>query len=249
MKNSNQFSLRRLWQLVKMELVMQQRTLPIFSIGSAVICILLPLIVGYGTYDFSKDLYFFIDFGFIHLLIMLAHYILFSYIIRKRVFESDTVAYCTIPSTTAERYISIILIGAIIYCMAWLAAQVTMTTLVLINPSVVHLLDIPHPLIQKLGDFYVYRSTFTINDGLLRLSLLVVAFGFYGSITQKGWGWNGNKLFDKLLFLSMILLFLLDNELQKSGILTESFGKQLMTIYVVIFFVVGYFRLKQVEEI
>lgn len=252
MRSINRFSFSRSLRLVGMDLRMSYQKLLIFSGALFAVMVVFPMITGYSkiNYELREDAgSIFIP---IFLGVMVAYLFYFHYMMNKRIRESDTIAYSSIPSSTEERFLSILILGGIYFFLAWVVAQISMSSLILINPTTISAKTsflVNEDFISVVGGTAFYSpKVFFIAISHLPLLVLFLIYILYFAISQKSlWGWSSTTWWEKIVVIGLVVFvsFTLTRESQDLKPVYEV----VYWVIAVALFVASYFRLKFIEQL
>lgn len=276
MKKNNFFSLKRVFQLIGMEFRVRGQQILIISGIVLAGLVLLSLLSGFAR---SRDgLSLEQNTGLNFLAIMMIWVVsMFVYLMHyyskmnKRIRSSGTIAYCSIPSSVEEKYVSILLIGVIHFIIAWVVAQLAVLILTLINPNALDGLTTtsftdPNALDRLTTTsftdemFYIRRGLFFYNPvGFMIYELNAMAFLFISYVvyfmisSKKASGWNAVKWWEYIFVFAFTFVVLLPVTIEYDGVKKGLFlDEYLPVIYwsmAVAFFVGGYLRLRRIEQL
>lgn len=252
MRNINRFSFPRSLRLVGMELRMSYQRLLLFSGAFIAVMVLRQMTTGYSkiNYELREDggtIFIPMFFG-----VMIANLFYFHYMMNKRIRQSDTIAYSSIPTSAEERFLSIMILGGIYFLLAWLVAQICMSSLILINPTIISAKTsalVNEDFINIVGGtaFYSPKIFFVMifHEPLL---VLFLTFILYFTISRKSfWGWNSTTWWEKCIVILFVVAISFSFSYE-----TEILGIIFDVGYWIIaggFFVASYFRLKFIEQL
>lgn len=254
MSNSNSFSLARVYQLIRMELRVRYKQTLIFSLIVLLIYLFFSFLGNRFSVDYSVKIdgksqlapelwisVFFIFFAFG----------VFYYIsMNRRLRKSTTVSYPSIPASTGEKYLSIILLGFIYYIFAWVVSQLTLIFTALGNPTIIDAfkegIDI-EPYFFKVG-FPICNPFFFITSVHQVFIWSLCSYFFYFLITSKyTWGWNSTRWWEKLIVLGYVSLFFFPMKYHQH--IEPAFMWAIHIIITISFMVGAYFRLRKLEQL
>lgn len=187
-KTNNIFSLKRVFNLIKMELTITWKEMLLFCAVGLTVFIGLSILATEG----------FIITGSrqpgVSLVMVAFHPIsffifAFYYLIRmgRRIHKSDTIAYCSIPVTTLERFVSLIVIMVLYYLLSCLTVQIAYIGEGLYNPAVFRYFGAMGK-IQNYGSmngFLVVNPLFPIVFIKTGSPLILISVIFWGMIRFK----------------------------------------------------------------
>lgn len=187
-KTNNIFSLKRVFNLIKMEFTITWKEMLLFcAVGVAAVLAMVALttqgirVTGGIPTSTSvvmsgyQPIAFFI-FAFYYLLKM-----------GKRLHKSDTIAYCSIPATTLDRFVSLLGIMVIYYLLSCLTVQIAYIGEGIMNPSVFQSQMEPNVLHNffNIGGFLVVNPLFPILILSAGSPLILISVIFWGMIRFK----------------------------------------------------------------
>lgn len=254
MNRINSFSMSRSLQLVRMELNTRYKQVITFSIFALGVLVLFPLMGGvwkidYQVYPGGVESFFAI------LFFALFAFGIFYYItMNKRIRISDTIAYSSIPSTTGEKYLSIIILAFLHLFMGWVVAQLSLLLLEIINPSILiamrEMNDTSAPLRIIAGVPVFYPMIIFAYKQQVMLWLIMAYFIYFLIAQKSSFGWNATTWWEKIIILIFVNSVIVPISLANNDV---EIPKELLSSYywvmTIAFFVGGYFKLRKIEQL
>ena len=238
-KTNNIFSLKRVFNLIKMEFIITWKEMLLFcAVGIVAVLAMVALtiqgVLSMGSSESStsvviagyQPIAFFI-FAFYYLLKM-----------GKRLHKSDTIAYCSIPATTLERFVSLLGIMVIYFLLSCLTVQIAYIGEGIMNPLVFRSAMQPH-LLQNyfnIGGFLVINPLFPIAFIRAGSSLILFSVTFWGMIKFKH------------LLYGMMVAFVLTMVLGHFLVLNEGIGYILCWVITGVAVVASYIALQKLQQ-
>lgn len=238
-KTNNIFSLKRVFNLIKMECTITWKELLLFCgvgltvfIGFSILATKGLIITGDRQPGASIVMVTFHPISFF----IFAFYYLLK--MGRRIHKSDTIAYCSIPVTTLERFVSLIVIMVLYYLLSCLTVQIAYIGEGLYNPAV----------FRYFGAMGKIQNYFNINGFLVVNPLFPTSFFKFGSpmilVSVMFWG----MIRFKHLFYGMVIAFALTLSLGYFLPLDGGIGYVLSWVITGIAVVASYIALQKLQQ-
>lgn len=187
-KTNNIFSLKRVFDLIKMEFTILWKEILLFCvIGILAVLAMTTLATrGITSTNAVETSISIVMSGYLSINIFIFG---FYYLVRmgRRLHKSDTIAYCSIPATPLERFVSLIGIMVIYFLLSCLTIQIAYIGEGIINPLVFHS-PMQAGQLQNffnINGFLVVNPLFPFSFLKTGSSLILVSMIFWGMIRFK----------------------------------------------------------------
>lgn len=187
-KTNNIFSLKRVFNLIKMELTITWKEMLLFcAVGIVAVLAMVALTtqgIIFATGTKSSESQVMLGFQPVAFFIFAFYYLLKM---GKRLHKSDTIAYCSIPASTLDRFVSLLGVMAIYFLLSCLTVQIAYIGEGIMNPSVFQSTMQPKFLQNyfNIGGFLVVNPLFPIVFIKTGSPLILVSVIFWGMIRFK----------------------------------------------------------------
>lgn len=184
-KNKSTFSLSRILRLVKMEVSMTWRDLLIFCLIFVAAQALISALTWYNTISESTAPHQSIAINAFYPIGLFAFGFFCLGKMGQRLHKSDTIAYCSLPASTLEKYISLLLIIVLYYLLGCVTVQMSYLIEGCINPRLfAYPADLPSPFYTlNINGFLLINPFAQIGKGLLSGgTIFCLGLGFFSII-------------------------------------------------------------------
>lgn len=256
MNSINYFSFQRMFQLIRMELQVRYKQILIFSVSLLALFLFISLLDGsYVDREYQSGDYVMM-FDIIFMLVMAIFLFYFIFTMNKRIRNSDTLAYSSIPASVEEKFISIISLGIIHFLLAWCVAQLTMWGLIMINPTVKVALESQIMNHTQIVDFVKNGSLFyyipivfleILKEGIVWVILTSMLYAIVCS--KAAFGFRATSWADKLIIISAYVFAIAPIHLWGSNATVLKFYPIFLWLISVGLFIGSYFRLRKIEQV
>ncbi|MDO4770724.1 hypothetical protein [Porphyromonas sp.] len=238
-KTNNIFSLKRVFNLIKMECIITWKDLLLFCSVAIVATLGMVALTTQGLFSTGSSERSFSmvmnAYQPVALFIFAFYYLLKM---GKRLHKSDTIAYCSIPVTTLERFVSLVGMMVIYYLLSFLTVQIAYIGEGLMNPlvfqSTIHAGKLQSYF--NIGGFLVVNPLFPFILLSTGSTLILVSVIFWGMIRFKH------------LFYGIVIAFALALALGYFLHLDQGLGYILSLVITAIAVIASYIALQKIQQ-